>query len=69
MPIDDDTERDRRADMNQNWARERFRAKAKRVSASRPVYLDPTHSRKQVAIRVQLAAGEALAALRRQREE
>ena len=71
MPIDDDTERERRAMMNGSWAKERARAnvRAQSTSSSRLVYLDPTHSRKQVATRVQLAAGEALATLRRKREE
>ena len=69
MPIDDDAERDRRAEMNRNWAKERARAKAEGASSPHTDFIDQRLTRKQVANRVQRAAGEALAALRRQREK
>jgi hypothetical protein len=69
MPIDDDAERDRRAAMTRNWAKERARAKAKRTPLPHTGFTDQRLTRKQVANRVQRAAGEALIDLRRQREE
>ena len=68
MPVDDDA--DRRADKNRDWAKIRHRAK---TEPTRSPYASSAHqsqTRKQVATRVQRAAGDALAALRRhQREE
>jgi hypothetical protein len=65
MPIDDDAERDRRAARNRDWVKARARAKAESTPSPRPTSVYQSQTRKQVANRVQSAAGEALAALRR----
>ena len=70
MPIDDDTERERRAEKNRDWAKVRAKAKAEPTSLPRPTSVYQSQTRKQVADRVQRAAGEALAALQdRQRSK
>ena len=71
MPIDDDAKRGYRVSRSRDWAivRVRARAKAAPTPSARPVFYDHPRTRKQVASRVQSAAGEALAALRRQRED
>jgi hypothetical protein len=65
MPIDDNAERDRRAARNRDWVKARAGAKAESTPSPRPTSVYQSQTRKQVANRVQSAAGEALAALRR----
>ena len=67
MPIDDDAER--RADKNRDWAKIRHRAKTEPTPSPYASSAHQSQTRKQVASRVQRAAAEALAALRRQRED
>jgi hypothetical protein len=69
MPIDENAERDRRADLNRNWAKERARAKAESTPSPRPTSVYQSQTRRQVANRVQSAAPEALIALSLQEEE
>jgi hypothetical protein len=70
MPINDTAEREYREELKRLWAkmrakaRVRAEAKAKRTPRARP-RRDQNQTRKQVAVRVQRAAGEALAALKR----
>ena len=66
MPTDDDAER--RAELKSKWAKARAQAKARKQPAQAPV-VGQAQTRKQVASRVQRAASEALAAMRRQRED
>ena len=67
MPTDDEAERERRAEMNLDWAQ--VRAKARAPAAARATSVYQSQTRKQIADRAQRAAGEALAALHRQRSE
>lgn len=62
MSIDDAAERKYREELNRTWAKMRAKAKA-RIEAKEG------GTRKQVTSRVQRAAGEALAALKRCQSE
>jgi hypothetical protein len=66
VPTDDDAQR--RAELKTKWAKARAQDKARKQPSQAPV-VGQSQTRKQVASRVQRAASEALAALRRQRED
>ena len=65
MPIDDEADRESRAKLTRHWAKARAKAKAGETLTPRTAHFDQRATRKQVAIRAQRAAGEALTALRR----
>jgi hypothetical protein len=68
MSIDDDREQERRAQMKSKWAKARAQAKV-RQQPTEATIIGRSLTRKQVASRVQRAASEALADLRRRQQQ